>query len=88
MYNIKSPPPGREVIVIGDGRILRAECVGDIDMIFHGSPDIRHTLRDVFYVPGLGFNLYSLHTVQKTNVINLDAVGIHVTGTGITFLRG
>ena len=74
--------------MIGDGRRLRVECVGSIDVTFHSRTDARNTLRDVSYVPGLGFNLYSLHAVQRTNVIISDAAGIHVVGSGITFLRG
>lgn len=52
-------PPGREVIVVGDGRRLRVECVGSVDGILHGHTDVCHTLFDVSYDPGLGFNLYS-----------------------------
>ena len=36
-----------------------------MDVIFHGKSDQRITLIDVAYVPGLGFNLYSLHAVQR-----------------------
>jgi len=88
MYDIRPPPPGREAIVIGDGRRLRVECIGKIEMMFHGHTEVRHTLSDVSYVPELGFNLYSLHVVQRTHVVMLDASGIHITGTGITFPRG
>ena len=57
MYNIRPPPPGREAIMVRDGRRLQVECVGSIDMIFHGHTDVHHTLFDVSYVPDLGFIL-------------------------------
>ena len=37
-----------------------------MNVIFHGKSDQRITLIDVAYVPNLGFNLYSLHAVQRT----------------------
>ena len=58
-----------------------------MDVIFHGFTDQRITLIDVSYVPGSGFNLYSLHGVQKTQVIVTDASGTHVIGTNLAFLR-
>ena len=44
-------------------------------------------LVDVAYVPGLGFNLYSLHAVQRTHLIVSDASGTHIIGTNLKFLR-
>ena len=58
-----------------------------MDVIFHGQTDERILLLDVAYVPGLGFNLLSLHAVQKTHLIVSDASGIHIIGTNLTFLR-
>ncbi|CAM9869529.1 unnamed protein product, partial [Ascophyllum nodosum] len=61
MYNVSPPPPGRETVTIGDRRRISVEYIGNIDVIFHGKTAQRTTLIDVAYVPGLGFNLYSLH---------------------------
>ena len=55
MYNVRPPPPGRETITIGDRRRIRAEHIGNVDVIFHGKADQRITFIDVAYVPGLGF---------------------------------
>lgn len=35
MYDVRLPPPGREVIIIRDGHKLRVEYVGSMDAIFH-----------------------------------------------------
>ncbi|CAM9332308.1 unnamed protein product [Ascophyllum nodosum] len=58
-----------------------------MDVIFHGKNDQRITLIDVAYVPGLGFNLYSLHAVQRTHLIVSDASGTHIIGANLTFTR-
>ena len=87
MYNARPPPPGRETITIGDRRRIKVEYIGNMDVIFHGKSDQRITLIDVAYVPDLGFNLYSLHAVQRTHLIVSDASGTHIIGANVTFPR-
>ena len=87
MYNARPPPPGRETITIGDRRRIRVEYIGNMDVIFHGKSDQRITLIDVVYVPDLGFNLFSLHAVQRTHLIVSDASGTHMIGANLTFPR-
>ena len=87
MYNMRPPPPGRETITIGDRRRISVEYIGNMDVIFHGKSDQRITLIDVAYVSDLGFNLYSLHAVQRTHLIVSDASGTHIIGANLTFPR-
>ena len=87
MYNARPPPPGRETITIGDRRRIKVEYIGTMDVIFHGKSDQRITLVDVVYVPDLGFNLDSLHAVQRTHLIVSDASGTHIIGANLTFPR-
>ena len=87
MYNARPPPPGRETLTIGDRRRIKVEYIGNMDLIFHGKSDQRITLIDVTYVPDLGFNLYSLHAVQRTHLIVSDASGTHIIGENLTFPR-
>ena len=87
MYNARPPPPGRETITIGDRRRIKVECISNMDVIFHGKRDQRITLIDVAYVPDLGFNLHSLHAVQRTHLIVSDASGTHVIRANLTFPR-
>ena len=84
-YNARPPPPGRETIPIGDRRRIKVEYIGNMDVIFHGKRDQRFTLIDVAYVPDLGFNLYSMHAVQRTHLIVSDASGTHIIGANLTF---
>ena len=58
-----------------------------MDVIFHGKTDQRITLIDVAYAPGLGFNMYSLHAIQRTHLIVSDASGTHIIGENQTFPR-
>ena len=87
MYNARPPPPGRETITIGDRRRIKVESIGNMDIIFHGTRDQRITLVDVAYFPHLGFNLYSLHAVQRTHLIVSDASGTHIIGETLSFPR-
>ena len=87
IYNVRPPPPGRETIKIGARRVIKVEYIGNMDVIFHGKSDQRITLIDVAYVPGLGVNLYSLHAVQRTHLIVLDASGTHIIGANRTSPR-
>ena len=87
IYNVRPPPPGRKTITIGDRRGIKVEHIRNMDVIFHGKSDQRITLVDVAYVPGLGFNLYSLHAVQGTHLIVSDASGTLIIGTNLTFPR-
>ena len=88
IYNVRPPPPGRETITVGDRRKINVEeLIGNMDVIFHGKTDQRITLIGVAYVPGLGFNLYSLHAVQRTHSIVSEASGTHIVGENLTFPR-
>lgn len=86
MYDVRDPSPsGREAITFEDKRLLKVEYVGNADVEFHGCTDVRLILSDVSYIPGLGFNLYYVHAVSRTNLVLFDSLGAHVVGTKITF---
>ena len=59
---------------------MKVEYIRNMDVIFDGKTDQRITLIDVTYVPGLGFNLYPLHAVQRTHLIVSDASRTHIKG--------
>ena len=85
IYNVRPPLPGREIITIGDRRRIKVEYIGNMDVTFRGKSDQRITLIDLAYVPGLGFNLYSLHTVRSTHLVESDASGTHIIEENLTF---
>ena len=85
LYNLRPPAPDRETITIEDRPKIKIESIGNMDVISHGQTDKRITLIDVVYVPGLGFNLYSLHAVQNTHLLVSNASGAHMIGTDLAF---
>ena len=46
-----------------------------VDIDFHGFTDVRLTLTDVSYIPGLGFKLYSVHAASRTNLVIFHCLG-------------
>ena len=85
MYCVRPTLPGQKEVITSDGTKLREECVGNIDVVFHGRREEQITLCDVSYIPYLKFNLFSFHKVQQTHVITLDAAGAHIMGKNLTF---
>ena len=69
MYCVRSPHSGQREVTTSDGTRLRVECVGNIDVVFHGISDEPITLCDVLYVPDFRINLFSFHNVQQTYII-------------------
>ena len=62
--------------------------MGNIDVVFYGATGKRITVVvDLFFIPGFGFKLYSLHAVQRTHMLVSDAAGVHTIGTGLSFPR-
>ena len=51
----------------------------------HG--DVQVKLLDVAYVPGVRFNLFSLHAVIQKYHVSLDAEGVHMMDGVLSFLR-
>ena len=86
--NRHPPAPGYEHVTIGDGKRYPVTCYGCVDFIFHSNTDVRVTMEDVAVVPGLDFNLFSLHAVQEKCPIMLDHQGVHVGSGELFFPRG
>ena len=84
MYCMRPPHFDQKEVITSDG-FLKVECVGNIDVIFHGRSAESITMIDVSYVPDLKFNLFSFHKAQQTHVIFLDAGGAHIMEKNITF---
>ena len=85
MYCMRPPHFDEKEVITSNGTRLKVECVGNIDVIFHGRSDEPITMIDVSYVPDLKFNLFSFYKAQQTHVIILDAVGAHIMGQNLTF---
>ena len=86
MYCVRAPLSDQREVITSDGTRLRIECVGSIDVVFHGTSEEQITLCDVSCVPDLKFILFSFHKAQQqTYVTILDAAGAHIVGENHTF---
>ena len=63
VYTKRRPLSGESFLLIGDGRKLKVECFGSLDVVFHCKDDVRVTLENVAVVPGLAFDLTSFNCI-------------------------
>ncbi|CAB1107700.1 unnamed protein product [Ectocarpus sp. CCAP 1310/34] len=90
MFDLRPVPTGKEYIQVGNGTYLRVQCVGKVNMAFHmqdqgGERDFRVQMSDVYVVPGITFNLFSLHHTQRKQRIVLDETGVHLFDGRLSF---
>ena len=85
MYCVRPRPLDQRGAITSDGIRVGVECIGHIDMLFHGRSEEQITLIDVSNVPDLKFNFYMFHKVQQTHVIILNAAGAHIREENLTF---
>ena len=90
MFDLRPVPTGKEYIQVGNGAYLRVQCVGKVNMAFHmqdqgGERDFCVQMSDVYVVPGITFNLFSLHHTQRKQRIVLDETGVHLFDGQLSF---
>ena len=93
LFNVRNAPAGREYVQIGNGELLRVQCVGSLNLAFHmntprGESDFRIQLSEVYVLENLSFNLFSLHHAQRTQNIMLNEKGVHLFDGELVFPRG
>ena len=76
LYNKRRPLPGEAFLLIGDGRKLKVECFGQLDVVFHCKDDVQVTLENVAVVPGLAFDLMSFDCIQEKHDILMNRDGL------------
>ena len=58
-------------------------------MVMHSQQgNVQVKLLNVAYVPGVRFNLFSLHAVTPKCPVTLDADGAHMLDGDLSFMRG
>ena len=88
MVECNPPPLGRRSLVIGDMRSLKIEYFGNLPMVMHSQQgDVQIKLLNVAYVPGVHFNMFSLHAVMPKCSVSLDAEGVHMLDGELSFMR-
>ena len=82
------PPPDKTSLVVGDMRSLNVEYFGHIPIVMHSPQcEVQVRLLDVAYVPGVRFNLFSLHAVMLKCPVTLDCQGAHLLDGQLSFMR-
>ena len=71
--NKRRPLPGKTFLLIGDGRKMKMECFGSLDVVFHRKDDVQVALENVAVVPGLTFDLMSFNCIQEKHDISITA---------------
>ena len=87
VYDLEGIPPGKEKVLIGDGKEMREMGVGSFNLTMHSTTDFDVNLTLVYVTEGIGFNLFSLHDVQARQIITLDKEGVHLFDNRLTFPR-
>ena len=88
LVECKPPPPDKSTLVVSDMRSLRVQCFGKLPMIMHSKHgDVQVKLLNVAYVPGVQFNLFSLHAVMPKCSVSFDAEGVHMLDGVLSFMR-
>ena len=87
VYNKRGPLPGEAFLLIGDGRKLKMECFGSLDVVFHCKDDVRVTLENVAVVPGLAFDLMSFNCIQEKHDILTNRDGTWTLDGRVHFVK-
>ena len=74
--------------MIGDMTMMGVECFGKLSLLMHCQGGDTHVrLTNVAYVPGVQFNLFSLHAVMSNCRVTIDTTGGYMLGGGVSFVR-
>lgn len=83
LYDGVRPTAENSMNSIGDLKECAVECYGNIDTILQGKQNCYNcynTLIDGAFIPGLDFELFSLHAVQAQEIV-LGGVSVHLVWT-------
>lgn len=70
---------GWRTLVVGDMRSMRLNSVGKVLMTMQSQPgDVQLKLLDLEYVPGVKFNMFSLHGVVSECPVSLEPDGVRM----------
>ena len=67
VYDWVEIPPGKERVLIGDGKAMGVTGVGSLNLKMHSKTDFNVNLTGVYVTEGIGFNLLSLSGSSAAN---------------------
>ena len=86
VYNKRRSLPGEAFFLIGDGRKLKVECFGSLDVVFHCKDDVRDAGK-VAVAPGLAFDLMSFNCIQEKHDILMNRDGTWTLDGRVHFVK-
>ena len=87
VYTKRRPLPAGAFLLIGDGRKLKVECFGSLDVVFHCKDGVRVTLENVAVVPDLAFDLMVFNCIQEKHDILMDRDGTWILNGRVHFFK-
>ena len=67
--------PDKKYLIIGDGKKIKVEFCGCVEVMMQRAEDVAVTVRNVAFVAGMLFDLSSFNIIRVENVIALDHEG-------------
>ena len=87
VYDWAEIPPGKEKVLIGDGKKMNVIGIGSLNLKLHLKTDFNLKLTRVYVTESIKYNLFSLHEAQGRQKIIMDEDGVHLFDNRVTFLR-
>ena len=87
VYNKRRPRFAGAFLFIGEGRKLRMEWFGSLDVVLLCKDDVRVTLENVAVVPGLALDLMPFNCIQEKNDILMNHDGNWILNSGMHFVK-
>ena len=87
VYHKRRPLPAEAFLLIGDGRKLKMECFGSLDVVLHCKDGVRVTLENVAVMPGLAFKLMSFNCIQEKHDILMNRDGTWIINGRVHFVK-
>ena len=87
-FDCKPPPVGKERLVVGNMTMMGVECLGKLSLLMQCQEGNTHLrLTNVAYVPGVQFNLFSLHAVMSKCRVTMDTEGVYMLWGSVSSVR-
>lgn len=86
-YNKRPSTSDETFLSIGDGKRMELELFGRLGVVVHGADEVTATLRNVTFVPGVPFDLFSLNVIREEHVITLGHNRAHMINGRASFRK-
>lgn len=85
IYDRTFPAHSKSYVILRDSTLKEVVFVGELDLVFHFTTEVKAILDSICFLLVLCFNLLSLHGVQGKHRVFLDSTGLHTLNGLLTF---